>query len=92
MAKTKFSNNISQLNVNPAGYILHEADKEKEPAAAEHKLEFDYSKYHEEKRDQRLQLVVTPTLKKALKERAEAEDTSVNDYVHRLLEAVLLGK
>lgn len=40
-----------------------------------------------EPRSKRLQLVLTPTLSRKLKEAAERQEISINEYVNRLIEA-----
>lgn len=44
-----------------------------------------------EKRSKRLQLLVQPSLYDQIKDRAEAERCSVNDWIHRVLENAVKG-
>ena len=53
------------------------------------KIEFDYTKDTKEIKSKRVQLVMTPSMYKALKQRAKAEKTSVNDFVCQFLQKIL---
>lgn len=53
------------------------------------KIEFDYEKKTKEIKSKRVQLVMTPSMYKALKQRAKAEKTSVNDFVCQFLQKIL---
>lgn len=52
-------------------------------------IEFDYTKDNKETKSKRVQLVMTPSLYKALKQRSKAEKTSVNDFVCQFLQKIL---
>lgn len=52
-------------------------------------IEFDYTKDTKETKSKRVQLVMTPSLYKALKQRAKADKTSVNDFVCQFLQKIL---
>ena len=45
-----------------------------------------------EKKSRRMQLLVQPSLYEAIKARATAEGTSINELVHSILEAALIGE
>ena len=45
-----------------------------------------------EKRSKRLQLLVQPSLYEAIKAKADAEGSSVNDYIHKALEEAVKGE
>ena len=53
------------------------------------KIEFDYTKDTKEIKSKRVQLVMTPSMYKALKQRVKAEKTSVNDFVCQFLQKIL---
>ena len=50
-----------------------------------------YQRKSREYKSRRLQLLLRPSLHDALKERADAEDISVNELVNSLLEAAMEG-
>lgn len=66
-----------------------EATTQKNNENQAEKMEFDYAKDKKEIKSKRVQLVITPSMHKALKQRAKAEKASVNDFICQLLEKVL---
>lgn len=87
MAKKTFINRD-----NPALNFISTAGQETAaPAPAERKAPEGYKLNPEyiEKKTRRLQLVLQPSLYAKVKARAEAEETSVNDYIHSVLEAAV---
>lgn len=85
MAKKTFINRD-----NPALNFISTAGQET-AAPAERKAPEGYKLNPEyiEKKTRRLQLVLQPSLYAKVKARAEAEETSVNDYIHSVLEAAV---
>lgn len=71
---------------NPALQFLSQEEKQ-----AEEQVEIrpPYQRKSREYKTRRLQLLMKPSLHDALKERADEEDTSVNDLIHSLLEAAM---
>ena len=53
------------------------------------KIEFDYAKDTKEIKSKRVQLLMTPSIYKAVKQRAKAEKTRVNDFVCQFLQKIL---
>lgn len=70
---------------NPALQFLSEEEAE-EPVE---EIRPPYQRKSREYKTRRLQLLMKPSLHDALKERADEEDTSVNDLIHSLLEAAM---
>ena len=56
------------------------------------KLNPEYIEKYVEKRTKRVQLVFEPSVYKAAKDRAAELNTSLNDYLHRLIKADLQNK
>ena len=94
MAKKTFKDNI-----NPAmSFISQESVDRAEgetPATAETKRPakapegYKFNPLYIETKSERLQLLIQPSLKAKLKERAKAEGTSVNDLVNSILHNAL---
>lgn len=71
---------------NPALQFL---SQEEEQAEEQVEIRPPYQRKSREYKTRRLQLLMKPSLHDALKERADEEDTSVNDLIHSLLEAAM---
>ena len=69
---------------NPALQFLSQEEEQ-----AEEPVRPPYQRKSREYKTRRLQLLMKPSLHDALKERADEEDTSVNDLIHSLLEAAM---
>lgn len=96
MVKKTFKNNI-----NPAMQfisVVEDADIAEQPQPQEEKkapaikegYKVDYGVV--EKKSRRMQLLVQPSLYEKIKAKAMAEGSSVNDYIHTLLENAAKGE
>ncbi len=87
MAKKDFSN-APAINT----FISNTAEKEQhKPLTTEQNNEvtFQYAPQKKEIKNRRLQLVVTPTLYKKIKSKAEENNTSMNDLICQLIDQTL---
>lgn len=87
MAKKSFKTGNAALDIL-------EAEQEREiiapePAEQPQQLSFVYRKEQQELKTKRVQFVFKPSLYEKLKAVAKENNTSVNDYVHQLLESIL---
>lgn len=86
MAKKDFRGTI-----NPAEmFIRSSAPEEREVAPAPEG--YKVNPLYIETKSERLQLLVTPSLKKALKEKAKSQSRSVNDLINSILEDTVKGE
>lgn len=89
MAKKSFRD---KLEDNPALQFITQPEHPQETAADSPQPEGYYlNPKYIEKRTKRLQLVLTPSLYRAMRESAEREGISVNELVHRVLSKELKG-
>lgn len=72
---------------NPALQFFSQEEEQAEEPVEE--IRPPYQRKSREYKTRRLQLLMKPSLHDALKERADEEDTSVNDLIHSLLEAAM---
>lgn len=76
---------------NPAMQFIsttaQEESEKRTPTATAHAPEgYRLNPLYIEKRSKRLQLLVQPSLYETIKAKADAEGSSVNDFIHRVLE------
>lgn len=83
MAKKNFKD-IDLSGINPAYNFIstEEAPKERAVAPEGYKVNPLYI----EKKNRRLQLLLQPSLYELIKDKAEKEGTSVNNFIHEILE------
>ena len=96
MGRKSFKTGNTALDILEAEQEREIVDPATEPAEQEQEqkqqLAFVYRKEQAELKTKRVQLVFKPSLYEKLKAVAKANNTSVNDYVHQLLENVLQVK
>ena len=80
MAKKSFTNNL-----NPAMSFIS-SPVEEQPTLAKPPEGYKVNPQYIEKKTRRLQLVLQPSLYERVKARAEQSGSSVNDYIHSILE------
>ena len=73
---------------NPALRFLS-VPEEEEKASGKAPDGYKLNPMYVETRSRRLQLVLQPSLYEKVRERATAEKISVNEYIHRILEAAV---
>lgn len=84
-------------NLNPAMQFISTPAEEAEtrtetPRAGEAPEGYRVNPLYIEKRSKRLQLLVQPSLYDKIKAQADAEGSSVNDYIHKALEEAVKGE
>lgn len=90
MATKNFKNPLENyINTTGATEETIQVQNNKIVTSQPEKIEFDYAKDTKEIKSKRVQLVMTPSMYKALKQRAKTEKTSVNDFVCQFLQKIL---
>lgn len=96
MVKKTFKNSINPamqfISVVDDAAIAEEpqAKEEKRTPAIKEGYKVDYGII--EKKSRRMQLLVQPSLYEKIKAQAMAEGSSVNDYIHQILESATRGE
>lgn len=80
-----------KADLNPAMQFISTppegaAERETAPRTEDAPEGYKVNPLYIEKRSKRLQLLVQPSLYDKIKAQADAEDCSVNDFIHRVLE------